>query len=77
MIACVHLQVMGACLRGKENLVISLSPFIWKMLNREEVSFKKDYYTVDAAEVTFHESLDKMDEKKFEENNFADMLRYV
>lgn len=33
--------------------VLSLPPFIWKMLNRERLSFEKDYYTVDAAEVSF------------------------
>lgn len=69
-------SLMGACLRGKENLVISLPPFIWKMLNRENLSFEEDYYSVDAAEITFHESLQKMDEKKFKEN-IAEMLRYT
>ena len=70
-------QLMGACLRGKENLVISLPPFIWKMLNHEQLSFEKDYYTVDAAEVTFHESLQKIDGQKFKDNNFAGVLKYT
>ena len=42
---------MGACLRGKENLVISLPSFIWKKLVGERISWSKDYSTVDAAEV--------------------------
>ncbi|XP_057298971.1 E3 ubiquitin-protein ligase HECTD3-like [Hydractinia symbiolongicarpus] len=60
-------QLMGACLRGKENLVISLPPFIWKILNHEPVSFDKDYFTVDAAEVQFHEMMEKINEEKFKE----------
>ena len=43
---------MGACLRGKENLVISLPSFIWKKLVEERISWSKDYSTVDAAEVS-------------------------
>ena len=45
-------QLMGACLRGKENLVISLPSFIWKKLVGERISWSKDYCTVDAAEVS-------------------------
>ena len=45
-------QLMGACLRGKENLVISLPSFIWKKLVEERISWSKDYCTVYAAEVS-------------------------
>ena len=44
-------QIMGACLRGKENLVISLPSFLWKKLVGERVTWSKDYSTVDASEV--------------------------
>ena len=43
-------QLMGACLRGKEKLVLTLPTYIWKKLVGERVSWK-DYSTVDAAEV--------------------------
>lgn len=69
-------QLMGACLRGKEYLVISLPPFLWKMLNGESITFEKDYYTVDAAEVQFHETLSKTSEEKFVEA-FGNVLTYT
>jgi len=68
-------QLMGACLRGKENLVISLPPLIWKMLSGESISFEQDYHTVDASEVKFHENLAVMDESKFK-GSFEGILRF-
>lgn len=44
-------MIMGACLRGKESLVLSLPSFIWKELVGEKVTWERDYITVDAAEV--------------------------
>ena len=44
-------QLMGACLRGKENLVLTLPAFIWKKLAGERVTWARDYVTVDEAEV--------------------------
>lgn len=46
-------QLMGACLRGKENLVISLPSFIWKKLVGEQVTWSRDYSSIDAAEVGY------------------------
>ncbi|XP_045157953.2 E3 ubiquitin-protein ligase HECTD3-like isoform X2 [Mercenaria mercenaria] len=54
-------QIMGACLRGKENLVISLPSFVWKKLVGERVSWVKDYSTVDAATVKVIDSLETME----------------
>ncbi|XP_065673833.1 E3 ubiquitin-protein ligase HECTD3 isoform X2 [Hydra vulgaris] len=58
-------QIMGACLRGNENLVLSLPLFIWKMLNCEKISWERDYFSIDATEVRFHESVAKMTEEEF------------
>lgn len=44
-------QLMGACFRGKENLVLSLPCFIWKKISNETVNWASDYTSVDAAEV--------------------------
>lgn len=44
-------QIMGACLRGRENLVLALPSFVWKKLVGERVSWTKDYCTVDSATV--------------------------
>ena len=45
-------KLMGACLRGQENLVLALPPFVWKKLGGERVTWCRDYVTVDAAEVS-------------------------
>ena len=44
-------QVMGACLRGKESLVLTLPSFVWKKLAGERVTWARDFTTVDEAEV--------------------------
>ena len=44
-------QLMGACMRGKENLVLALPAFVWKKLVGERISWDRDFVTVDAATV--------------------------
>ena len=44
-------KLMGACLRGKENLVLSLPSFVWKLMAGERVTWARDYITIDEAEV--------------------------
>ncbi|CAI9732140.1 E3 ubiquitin-protein ligase HECTD3-like isoform X2 [Octopus vulgaris] len=58
-------QLMGACFRSKENLVLSLAPFVWKQLSGENLSWAQDFATVDAAEVKLLETLVNLDEHKF------------
>lgn len=58
-------QIMGACLRGKENLVISLPSFLWKKLVGEGVTWSKDYSTVDASEVKLIDALETSEKDLF------------
>ncbi|XP_052273526.1 E3 ubiquitin-protein ligase HECTD3-like [Dreissena polymorpha] len=51
-------QLMGACLRGKENLVLSLPRFVWKRLVGERVTWERDYSTVDASSVKLIDTLE-------------------
>lgn len=44
-------QIMGACFRGRESLVLALPGFIWKKISGEKVQWALDYSSVDAAEV--------------------------
>lgn len=62
-------QLMGACFRSKENLVLSLAPFVWKQLSGENISWYQDFTTVDAAEVKLLETLLNLDEEKFPQEN--------
>ncbi|KAK3091187.1 hypothetical protein FSP39_017814 [Pinctada imbricata] len=58
-------QLMGACLRGRENLVLALPSFVWKKLSGERVHWTRDYHTVDATEVKLIDSLENMKEDDF------------
>jgi len=68
-------MLMGACLRGKENLVLSLPAFIWKQLVGESVTWARDYATVDNAEVKLHETLEALDKETYDEK-FGEVLKY-
>ena len=57
---------MGACLRGKENLVLLLPPYFWKKLVGERVTWSRDYATIDQAEVRILENMVNMSEEEFE-----------
>ncbi|KAL3869955.1 hypothetical protein ACJMK2_042575 [Sinanodonta woodiana] len=58
-------QLMGACMRGRENLVLTLPSFVWKKLVGERVTWSRDYHTVDAAEVKMVDSLATLDLEMF------------
>ncbi|XP_005111371.2 E3 ubiquitin-protein ligase HECTD3 [Aplysia californica] len=58
-------QLMGACFRGKEILIVSLSQYIWKRLFGESYSWSQDFATVDSAEVKIIDNLAKMDHETF------------
>ncbi|GFR82594.1 E3 ubiquitin-protein ligase HECTD3 [Elysia marginata] len=58
-------QLMGACFRGREILILSLAPYIWKRLVGESSTWLQDFPTVDAAEVGLIESLTIMDPETF------------
>jgi len=58
-------KLMGACLRGKEFLVLSLPSFFWKQLSGQPVTWQKDFCTVDEYEVRSIEALCSMDEQTF------------
>jgi len=59
-------KLMGACLRSKETLALYLSPIFWKKLSDENITWKNDFATVDAAEVKLLESIEKMDKEEYE-----------
>lgn len=58
-------KLMGACLRSRESLVLSLPSFIWKKLVGESVSWSRDYITLDLAEVKLMENVESMDQEAF------------
>lgn len=58
-------KIMGACLRGKESLVLTLPSLCWKMLSGQEVTWTKDFVAVDETEVRLLESMATMDEEAF------------
>ncbi|XP_033737246.1 E3 ubiquitin-protein ligase HECTD3-like [Pecten maximus] len=58
-------QLMGACLRGKENLILAFPSFVWKRLAGETVSWSRNFNTVDAAEVTLIDNMEAIDKEKF------------
>ncbi len=61
-------QLMGAMFRSQESLVLSLSPFVWKKLVGEPVSWTRDFVTIDSAEVKFIDSIETMSRERFEES---------
>ncbi|XP_074642491.1 E3 ubiquitin-protein ligase HECTD3-like [Tubulanus polymorphus] len=68
-------QLMGACFRSKENLVLSLPQFTWKQLGGETVTWSRDFVTIDTAEVKLIESMIMMDEETFVAH-FGDYLMW-
>ncbi|XP_014679289.1 PREDICTED: E3 ubiquitin-protein ligase HECTD3-like, partial [Priapulus caudatus] len=69
-------KLMGACLRSRESLVLSLPSFVWKKLVGETVKWSRDYVTVDAAEVKLVDNIETMDQESFtsyfgDEHKFA------
>lgn len=52
-------QLMGACLRGRESLILSLPAFVWKKLTDEIVNWETDFCTVDALEVNISTSFNE------------------
>ncbi|XP_062437000.1 E3 ubiquitin-protein ligase HECTD3-like isoform X1 [Rhea pennata] len=59
-------QLMGATLRGKEFLVLSLPGLVWKQLAGEEVSWSKDFAAVDSELVKLLEVLQAVDREAFD-----------
>ncbi|NXU16140.1 HECD3 ligase, partial [Pardalotus punctatus] len=59
-------QLMGAALRSKEFLILSLPALVWKQLAGEEVSWSMDFATVDSELVKLLEVLEKVDKEGFE-----------
>ncbi|NXG44920.1 HECD3 ligase, partial [Psilopogon haemacephalus] len=59
-------QLMGAALRSKEFLILSLPALVWKQLAREEVNWSKDFATVDSQLVKMLEVLEGVDREAFE-----------
>ncbi len=68
--------LMGAMFRSQENLVISLSQFVWKKLVGETVSWTRDFISVDSAEVKFIDSIETMNQNTFEES-FEGALKFT
>ncbi|KAM9619328.1 E3 ubiquitin-protein ligase HECTD3-like isoform 7-T9 [Morphnus guianensis] len=59
-------QLMGAALRSKEFLILALPVLVWKQLAGEEVSWSKDFATVDSELVKLLEVLEGVDREAFE-----------
>ncbi|XP_054689604.1 E3 ubiquitin-protein ligase HECTD3-like [Grus americana] len=59
-------QLMGAALRGNEFLVLALPALVWKQLAGEEVTWSKDFATVDLELVKLLEVLEGVDREAFE-----------
>ncbi|NXP18344.1 HECD3 ligase, partial [Scytalopus superciliaris] len=59
-------QLMGAALRSKEFLILSLPALVWKQLAAEEVSWNRDFATVDSELVKLLEVLEGVDKEAFE-----------
>ncbi|NXL69801.1 HECD3 ligase, partial [Leptocoma aspasia] len=59
-------QLMGAALRSKEFLILSLPALVWKQLAGEEVSWSKDFATVDSDLVKLLEVLERVDKEGFD-----------
>ena len=69
-------QLMGAMFRSQESLVLALSPFIWKKLIMEQVTWSRDFVSVDSAEVKFVDSIETMSREKFDES-FNGVLKFT
>ena len=69
-------QLMGAVFRSPESLVLSLPQFIWKQLVGEPVTWTRDFITVDSAEVKFIDSIETMEQEKFDAS-FSGCLNFV
>ena len=69
-------QLMGACFRSQENLILSLPQFIWKKLIGEPVTWPRDFISVDSAEVKLIDSIETMNQEKFNAS-FAGALNYT
>ncbi|NWY61054.1 HECD3 ligase, partial [Chionis minor] len=59
-------QLMGAALRSKEVLILALPALVWKQLAGEEVSWSKDFATVDSELVKLLDMLEGVDREAFE-----------
>ncbi|KAF1450899.1 E3 ubiquitin-protein ligase HECTD3, partial [Pygoscelis papua] len=59
-------QLMGAALRSKEFLILALPALVWKQLAGEEVSWSKDFATIDMELVKLLEVLEGVDREAFE-----------
>ena len=69
-------QLMGAMFRSQESLVLALSPFIWKKLIMDQVTWSRDFVSVDSAEVKFVDSIETMSREKFDES-FNGVLKFT
>ena len=67
---------MGAMARSQECLVLSLPQLLWKQLVGEQITWSRDFVSVDSAEVRFIESIENMSRERFDEL-FAGALRSV
>jgi len=59
---------MGGCLRSKETLALYLTPFFWKKLSSEHISWKNDFATVDSSQVKFLDIIEKIEKAEYEMN---------
>ncbi|NXP07397.1 HECD3 ligase, partial [Thinocorus orbignyianus] len=59
-------QLIGAALRSKEFLILSLPALVWKQLAGEEVTWSKDFAAVDSELVKLLEVLEGVDREAFE-----------
>lgn len=68
-------KLMGAMVRSQETLILSLPQFVWKQLVDDNVTWARDFITVDSAELKLIDSIETMSRETFEEA-FAGALRF-
>ena len=67
-------KLMGAMFRGKEKLPLAVSPFIWKRLVDQPVTWK-DFISIHSSEVTFIDMLQGLEREEFK-SAYAESLTF-
>ena len=69
-------QLMGAMFRSQETLPLSLPQFLWKQLVGDNVSWLRDFVSIDSAEVKLVSTIETMSHETFEES-FSGALTFT
>lgn len=69
-------QLMGGAFRCQETLVLPMPQFVWKQLTGEQVTWTRDFVSVDSAEVKLIDSIEGMEKGKFD-STFLGVLNFT